>query len=225
MSRAANGFTECRSYEVVWWVDQCLGPFHACCMVTRAGAMSLDAPAKLGEADRGVFRWNIVPTSGNFPLPAPDPPNANRLQGQSLTSFNFRRFFPATVNPPVFALVTKEQCARLDAFPAATAEVIGRSGLMPRADTIVEASRRKGWRCAAEHGRGRAFRRAWPFGSRLLLQCWPGHLGCGFTRWARREFRGRLRRGRLDRHLIVGHRGLIIALRSEQIAYEATDAA
>jgi len=63
-----------------------------------AGAMNLDAPAKLGEADRGGCGWNIVPASGNFPLPAPDPPNANRLQAQSLTSFNLRRFIPATVN-------------------------------------------------------------------------------------------------------------------------------
>jgi hypothetical protein len=39
-----------------------------------AGAMNLDAPAKLGEADRGGCGWNIVPASGNFPLPAPDPP-------------------------------------------------------------------------------------------------------------------------------------------------------
>jgi hypothetical protein len=39
-----------------------------------AGAMKLDAPAKLGEADRGGCGWNIVPASGNFPLPAPDPP-------------------------------------------------------------------------------------------------------------------------------------------------------
>jgi hypothetical protein len=34
-----------------------------------------------------------------------------------------------------------------------------------------------------------------------------------------------LRRGWLDRRLVVGHRGLILALRSEQIAHEATDAA
>jgi hypothetical protein len=78
------------SMPVVWSAWRKLPDF--------AGAMNLDAPAKLGEADRGGCGWNIVPASGNFPLPAPDPPNANRLQAQSLTSFNLRRFIPATVN-------------------------------------------------------------------------------------------------------------------------------
>ena len=49
-----------------------------------------------------MFRWNIVPASGNFPLPAPDPPNLNSLEGQSLTSFSLRQFVSPMVNPSVF---------------------------------------------------------------------------------------------------------------------------
>ena len=111
-----------------------------------------------------------------------------------------------------------------------------RSGLTPRADAIVETSCRKGRRRATKQGRRRALGRALRLGTRLLLRC-RRHCHRGIFRLGCPRFR--LRRGPLDRtqgphrrlitrqrrHLIVRHRGLILAVRSEQIAHEATHAA
>jgi hypothetical protein len=99
----------------------------------------------------------------------------------------------------------------------------------PRADGIVEASRRKSRGRAAEQGRPRALGRALRLGTRLFL-LW--YLGDGFSgRPPRSQFGPsggrrchlgmsrlgcrRLRHGWLDRRLVVRHRRLILAVRSE----------
>jgi hypothetical protein len=122
---------------------------------------------------------------------------------------------------------------------------ICRSALTRSAEAVLETSYRDSRRRATEQGRRRALGRALSLGAHLSLRRWLGHeSNCGFSiRWLRSEF-GRmgpcrcqggmfrlgccrlgLRRGWLDRRLVVCHWGLILALRSEQIVYEATDAA
>jgi hypothetical protein len=98
--------------------------------------------------------------------------------------------------------------------------------LTARADAVIEASRSKD-RCRATERRSRAFGRALRLGTRLFLRYsrdrHRGLFGLGCHRFL-------LRRGRLDGrlavrhrgHLIVRHRRLILAVRVEQIAHEAT---
>jgi hypothetical protein len=102
--------------------------------------------------------------------------------------------------------------------------------LPPRPDAIVEASRRKNWRRTTKPRRCRPVGRALRLGTRLLLRRWR-HFHRGLFRFGCHRFR--LRRGWLDRrqivrhrgHVIVRHRGLILAVRSEQIEHEPADAA
>jgi len=118
-------------------------------------------------------------------------------------------------------------------------------GLTRRAKAVVEASDGDGRRRTTEQGRRRALGRALWLGARLSLRRGLGReSNCSFLirhlrpgLWpdsARRCHRGMfrlggrrlsLRRRWLDRRLIVRHRSLILVLNSEQIAYEATDAA
>src|SRR5262249_33181922 len=114
-----------------------------------------------------------------------------------------------------------------------------RFGLTRRTDAILEASGRKRRRRAPKQVRRRALGWVLRLGARLSLGRGLWHLRVSFTlrplggrgagrrhgRMFRLGCRGLgLRRGWLDRCLVVRHRGLILALRSKQIAYEASDA-
>jgi len=119
------------------------------------------------------------------------------------------------------------------------------AGLTPRAEAVVEASGSEGRRRATEQGSRRALGRTLRLSARLALGRRIGdesngsfgirRLLCEFA-WmgARPCHRGMLRLGGrglglrrecLDRRCVLRQRDLILGLRSEQIAYEATDAA
>ena len=149
----------------------------------------------------------------------------------------------ATIPRHERAVLTARHPARAGHTPGAAPQV-RLSGLMRSAEAGVEASDRDGRRRATEQGRRRSLGRALRLGARLSLRRRLGHeSNCSFLiRWLRSEFgrmgfrchRGMfrlggrrlgLRRRWLDRRLVVRHRSLILAPRSEQIAYKASDAA
>jgi hypothetical protein len=130
------------------------------------------------------------------------------------------------------------------ALPWQTRDVrpgVCRVDLTRGAEAVVEAADGKGRRRATEQWRCRGTGGALRLGARLFWG-WLGRASnCGFSirrrfgrMSARRCHRGMftlgcrrlgLRSGWLDPRLVVRRRGLILTLRSEQIAYEAADAA